>query len=288
MATIDMEYQVKIGSLDFSDIIAMEDGYQWTVVAESAESATGQDTTGNFHIPVLGERVQLILVAPPYITATRLRQFISALKMGTKGQRELSITYTDPLYGLITESFYCTNIPWIKERLPDPPYDYVSDVRIQLATTNFIKRTVPTVTAKIPPFTYDNIAYEFKLNGIEFNDVVAIDGYNVQYIEQSLESQTGQTLDGKFHIPIIGGRSQIKIDAIEYVEINRFKQLGKQLGFGKLGQRSTQVTYDDMVKGKTTQPFYCTQLTGYIVKLPDFPYHYIKGLNFQLAMTKFF
>ena len=56
MSTIDTQYTVKVGSLDFSDIIAMENGYQWTIIAESAESATGQLTTGHFRIPKLGYR----------------------------------------------------------------------------------------------------------------------------------------------------------------------------------------------------------------------------------------
>lgn len=288
MATIDTQYEVKVGSLDFSDIIAMENGYQWTIISESAESATGQDTTGLFHIPVLGERVQLIFTAPEYVRVSRLKQFAQALKMGSKGQREVAVTYHDPLFGTITHNFYCTNIPMIKERLPDPPHEYASGVKIQLASTSFMKRQVLNDTPKKPIKTNPIAAYEFKLNGKEFNDVIAIDGFSTQYIEQSLESQTGQTLDGVFHIPIIGGRSQNAIKAIEYLEVGRFRQLGKELGFGKVGERSTSVTYDDVVHGRTTQPFYCTTITGYVQKLPDYPYHYIKDVTFQLAMKQFF
>lgn len=288
MSTIDTQYTVKVGSLDFSDIIAMENGYQWTIIAESAESATGQDTTGVFHIPVLGERVQLIFTAPEYVKVSRLKEFAQALKMGSKGQREVAVTYHDPLFGTITHNFYCTNIPYIKERLPNPPHEYASGVKIQLASTSFMKRKVLETPLLVPVKTNPIAAYEFKLNGKEFNDVIAIDGFSSQYIEQSLESQTGQTLDGKFHIPIIGGRTQNAITAIEYLEASRFRQLAKELKFGTVGERVTNVTYNDLIHGRTTQPFYCTTITGYVQKLPKYPYHYIKDVTFQLAMKQFF
>lgn len=288
MATIDNQYKVLIGGLDFSDIISMDDGYQWTVIAESAESATGQDTKGYFHLPILGERVQLVFTCPPYITKERLTDLVVALKMGSKGQRSVAISYDDPLYGQITRNFYCTNVPWIKEKLPNPPYHYASEVKIQLATIEFIKAQVVIDSPKIAPVFNTDPQYQFKINGAEFNDVIAIDGYFGQGIEQSLESQTGQTLDGFFHLPIIGSRSQININCIPYLEIGRFRQLGKALGFGKTGERSHNLTYVDMVHGLTTQKFYCTTISGFRVKLPNYPYHYIKDVKFQQAMKQFF
>lgn len=285
---VDSNYQVIISGQDFSDVISMDDGYFWRITSFSAESSTGQDTSGNMHVPILGERVQLIFVAPPYITKKRLKELVSALKMGSKGQREVYITYDDPLFGVIKQSFYCTNVPWLKAKLPDYPHHYAGEVRIQLATTTFVKRRVLDDAPKIPVRQHVDNEYLFKINGKDFSDVVAIDGYVGQGIEQSLESQTGLNLDGTFDIPIIGSRTQIAIKGVPYLEVGRVRQLGKELGFGKIGERSHMVTYDDMVYGQTTQKFYCTEMSGYRVKLPNYPYHYIKDLEFQQAMKQFF
>ena len=284
---VDTNYRVLIDNEDFSDIIAI-DGYHYVINSFSAESATGQDTTGKFHIPILGERVQLTFDCPPYITSKRLKEFTQALKMGSKGQREVLIKYDDALFGEITHSFYCTNIPWIKQKLPNNPNDYVKDVKIQLTVTRFMNRQVVNDTYKVPLPQNTDPNFTFKISGKEFNDIVSIDGYSGQYIEQSLESQTGLTLDGTFHLPIIGGRTQHEIKRIEYMEIGRFRQLGKELGFGKTGERQHNVTYVDEVKGATTQKFYCTQLEGTIEKLPNYPYHYIRNVKFQQAMKQFF
>ena len=114
---VDSQYKVLISGQDFSDVISMEEGYFWRVTSFSAEKSTGQDTNGNFHVPILGERVHLIFKAPPYITKQRLSQLVKALKMGSKGQREVTITYDDPLFGKISQNFYCTNVPWLKAKL---------------------------------------------------------------------------------------------------------------------------------------------------------------------------
>lgn len=285
---IDKEYKVLIGTEDFSDIISMEDGFEWVINSFSAESSTGQDTDGRFHVPILGERVQLIFTAPPYITKERLNDLVNALEMGSKGQREITITYDDPLFGDISHNFYCTNIPWIKAKLPNYPYHYANEVRIQLASTSFMKRTVIEDEPKLSPIFASDNEYLFKINGKEFSDVIDIEGYKGQNIEQSLLSETGLTLDGKFHIPIIGSRSQVDIDCIEYLEVGRFRQLGKELGFGKLGERSHTLTYEDMVFGQTTQKFYCTEIRGFRVKLPNYPYHYMKDVRFKQAMKQFY
>lgn len=280
---IDSKYKVIIEGEDFSDIIDM-DNFGWTVIALSAESATGQDTSGKFHVPILGERVQLVFGLIEYVKASRITQLVNKLKIGTKGQREVKVTYDDPLFGLITHNFYCTNIPWIKERLPNPPYDYVSNVSIQLATTSFIKRRVVNETLGYTPKTNPLPMYTFKINGKEFNDVVDIKGFKGQSIEQSLDSKTGMATDGKFEIPIMGSRTQNEITCIEYIEEKRFRQLGKELGFGTTGERSHTSTYVDPVFGNKTQTYYCTTITGNRQKLPDYPYHYIKDVKFQQAM----
>lgn len=282
------EHTVKIDGKDFSDVIALDDGYQWTVTSFSAESATGQDIDGKFHVPILGERVQLVFTAPSYITKERLLDLADALKMGTTGQREITIAYDDPLFGEITHNFYCTNLPWLKAKLPDYPYHYGADVKIQLASTSFMKKQVVDDAPVFAPVFITDPDYQFKINDNEFNDVIDIAGFKGQLIEQSLESKTGLTLDGVFHIPIIGGRTQLDIDGVEYIEVGRFRQLGKALGFGKTGERSHMVTYVDMVYGLKTEKFYCTQLTGYREKTPNYPYFYIKGAKFQQAMKQFF
>lgn len=285
---VNSQYKVIISGQDFSDIISMDDGYFWRVTSFSAESSTGQDTKGRMHVPILGERVQLIFNAPPYITKQRLNQLVSALKMGSKGQREVKIQYDDPLFGEISHNFYCTNVPWLKAKLPDYPHHYAGDIQIQLASTTFIRRSVKNDAPKLPVVQHVDKEYLFKINGADFSDVIAIDGYKGQGIEQSLESQTGLNLDGTFDIPIIGSRTQIAVKGVEYLEVGRVRQLGKALGFGKTGERSHMVTYEDMVYGQTTQRFYCTEMSGYRVKLPNYPYHYIKDLEFQQAMKQFF
>lgn len=285
---VDSQYTVLISGQDFSDVISMEEGYFWRVTSFSAEKSTGQDTNGNFHVPILGERVQLVFKAPPYITKQRLSQLVNALKMGSKGQREVTITYDDPLFGKISQNFYCTNVPWLKAKLPDYPHHYAGDVEIQLTTTTFVKRSVVNDSPKIPVKQKVDKEYLFKINGQDFSDVIAIDGYRGQGIEQSLESQTGLNLDGTFDIPVIGSRTQIGIKGVEYLEVGRVRQLGKALGFGKTGERSHTLTYEDMVYGQTTQKFYCTEMSGFRVKLPNYPYHYIKDLEFQQAMKQFF
>lgn len=285
---VDKQYEVIIGGQDFSDIISMDDGYKWKVNSFSAESSTGQDTNGNFHVPVLGERVQLIFTMPPYITKERFSELVTALKMGSKGQREVMITYDDLLFGEITQNFYCTNIPWLKAKLPGYPYHYGGDVSIQLTSTTFIGKQVVNDSPKLAPVFNNDTEFEFKINGLEFNDIISIDGFKGQGIEQSLESQTGLTLDGKFHLPIIGSRTQLAIDSPKFIEVGRFRQLGKALGFGKLGERSHTIKYKDMVYGSTTQKFYCTEISGVRVKLPNYPYHYVKDVKFQQAMKQFF
>ena len=288
MAVIDNEYKVLIGGSDFSDIIAMEEGYFWRLTSFSAESATGQDLKGYMHVPIRGERVQLTFKAPPYITQERLYDLVNALEMGSKGQREVEIQYNDPAFGQISHSFYCTNVPWIKEKLPNYPHHYASGVQIQLASTRFMKRKVIDDAPRLPINQVVDSEYLFKLNGKDFSDIVAIDGFQGQGIEQSLSSQTGLTLDGKFHIPVIGSRTQHTIKAIEYMEVGRFRQLAKELGFGKTGERQHSVTTKDLVYGQTTQNFYCTEISGYRVKLPNYPYHYMREVQFQQAMKQFY
>lgn len=285
---VDSQYEVIISGEDFSDVISMDDGYFWRITSFSAESSTGQDTTGRMHVPILGERVQLIFRMPPYITKQRFSSLVKALKMGSKGQREVTIKYDDPLFGKISQNFYCTNVPWLKAKLPDYPHHYAGDVQIQLASTTFVRHSVLNDAPKLPIVQHVDNEYLFKINGVDFSDVIAIDGYKGQGIEQSLESQTGLNLDGTFDIPVIGSRSQIAIKGVEYLEVGRVRQLGKALGFGKTGERSHMVTYEDMVYGQTTQRFYCTEMSGYRVKLPNYPYHYIKDLEFQQAMKQFF
>ena len=284
---VDTQYKVLINGQDFSDIIALDDGYYWTINSYSAESTTGQDTNGKFHIRVLGERVQLVYTMPPYITKGRFQDLVIALEMGSKGQREITVNYDDPLFGVISHTFYCVNVPWLKEKLPDLK-DYVKDVQIQLASTRFMGRQVVTDTPAIPPIFNTDPNYEFKINGNEFNDVIGMSGFSGQMIDQSLESKTGLTLDGKFHIPVIGSRTQIETECIEYLEIGRFRQLGKALGFGKTGERFHDLTYVDEIMGKTTQRFYCTEISGYREKTPNFPYHYMRNVRFQQAMKQFF
>lgn len=288
MTLIDNQYQVKIGNQDFSDIIALDNGHQWTINSFSAELATGQTIDGKFRIPILGERVQLIYTCPSYISKERIYDLVDALELGTTGQREIEITYDDVLFGWITHNFYCVNIPWIKAKLPDYPHHYGKGIKFQLASSAFMKRQVIIDAPKLTPKFADDSEYQFKINTKDFSDIIAIEGFKGQYIDQSLESETGLTLDGKFHLPIIGGRSQVEIECIEYVEVGRIRQLGKELGFGKLGERSHTATYEDMVKGTITEKFYCTQLTGYRQKLPDYPYHYVKDVKFQQAMKQFF
>lgn len=284
---VDIEYQVKIGAQDFSDVIAMDDGFFWRINSFSAESSTGQQLNGDMRVPILGELVQLVFKAPTYITQERLTSFVNALKMGTKGQRSITITYNDPLFGNISHDFYCTNIPWIREKLPNYPYHYASGVEIQLASVSFMKRSIVEDAPKLPINQVVDEEYLFKLNGKDFNDVVAINGFQGQVIEQSLESQTGRSLSGYMELPIIGSRVQHSITCIEYMEVGRFRQLAKELGFGKTGERKHTVTTKDMVFGQTTQNFYCTEISGYKVKLPNYPYHYMKGVTFQQAMKNF-
>lgn len=284
----DNEYKVIISGEDFSDVIRLDNGYKFTVSSFSAESSTGQLTNGNMRVPVLGERVQLVFNAPEYITKERLYQLVAALKMGTKGQREVTITYDDPLFGKMSHSFYCTNVPWIKEKLPNYPHHYASGVQIQLTSTRFVGKSVKTDTPKIPPVPTNDNEYKFIIGSEDFSDIIDIKGYQGQIIDQSLESKTGLRLNGMFDLPIIGSRTQLNIKAIEYMEVGRFRQLGKALGFGKTGERSHKVTYEDMVMGQTTQTFYCTQISGYREKLPNYPYHYMKDVTFQQAMKQFF
>ena len=280
---IDSKYKVIIGGEDFSDIIDM-DSWGWTVISISAESQTGQDTKGKFHIPVRGELVQLAFSLIEYVKTDRITSLVNRLKIGEKGQREVEVTYDDPLFGLLTHNFYCTNIPWIKERLPNPPYDYVSNVSIQLASTSFVrKRVVEETLGYTPKFNSDPM-YTFKLNGKEFNDIVDLKGFKGQSIEQSLESLTGRSLSGDMELPILGSRVQNEINCIEYIEEKRFRQLGKELGFGRTGEREHTSTYVDPVFGSKTQTYYCTTISGSRQKLPDYPYHYIKDVKFQQAM----
>lgn len=284
---VDNEYKVTISGQDFSDLIALDDGFFWRINSFSAESSTGQLLNGDMRVPVLGERVQLVYKMPSYITQERLTDLVNALKIGTKGQREVTITYNDPLFGDVSHNFYCTNVPWIKEKLPNYPHHYASGVEIQLASTRFMKRSVVSDAPKLPIIGAKDAEYLFKLNGKDFSDVVAIDGFQGQSIDQSLESQTGLSLDGTFSLPIIGSRVQHNIKCIEYMEVGRFRQLGKELGFGKTGERQHTVTTKDMVFGQTTQNFYCTEISGYKVKLPNYPHHYMKGVTFQQAMKNF-
>lgn len=284
MSTIDSKYNILIDGSDFSDIIALDDGYGWEVISLSAESATGQDTLGKFHIPILGERVKLTLRLIEYVPKQRFIQLVSKLKIGSKGQRDVAITYDDPLFGLITRNFYCTNIPWIKEKIPSPPYHYLTGITIQLQSTTYINKAVVNETLGYTPQFNTDPEYEFKINGKEFNDVVNIKGFQGQIIEQSLESLTGQTLDGRFHLPIMGSRTQNEMACVEFLEEKRFRQLGKELGFGLTGERSHTSTYVDPVLGKGTRTFYCTTISGTRYKTPDYPYHYIKGVKFQQAM----
>ena len=79
--------------------------------------------------------------------------------------------------------------------------------------------------------------YEYKINGgQEFNDIIAINGFpKDKLLKQSSESQTGPlTSMGRFHLPIINNAPHnTKLKAVEYLEVGRFRQLGKALGFGK-------------------------------------------------------
>lgn len=284
----DEQYKVLIGGEDFSDIISMDGGLIWTLQSFSAEKSTGQDTTGRFTVPILGERVQLQFKCPPYITKARLTQLVNALQMGNKGERVIDITYNDIAFGQGNYKFYCTNVPWIKSKLPNYPNHYGKDISFQLASKELIKRNVVTDSPKIPPIFNTDPNYSFKINTQEFNDIIDIDGFKGQGIEQSLSSQTGLTLDGVFHIPIIGSRTQVVIDTVEYIEVGRFRQLAKALGFGKTGERSHNIQMIDMVYGSINEQFYCTEITAERVKLPHYPYHYVRGVKFQQAMKQFF
>lgn len=284
---VDKNYEFVIKGEDFSDIVDME-GFQYTLTSFSAKTATGQDKTGYFNLPILGERVQLAFRMVQYVPVARYKRFVTALEMGTKGQREITVTYDDPAFGVISHKFYCTNVNWLKYKLPNPPHNYVKDVSIQMASSYFLKYPVATDTPKLPIITNPDSNYRFRINGKEFNDFVDIDGYRGQLIDQSLESETGLTLDGKFHLPIIGSRTQMEINAPMYVEVGRFRQIVKELGFGKTGQRSHKVEYFDEVMGNRNVDFYCTSITGTRVKLPDYPYHYMKDVRFQQAMKQFF
>lgn len=288
MQTVDKQYKVIIGTSDFSDVISMDNGYEWTITSFSADSATGQDKNGNFHAPILGERVQLKFTAPEYITKKRLTDLVHALEFGKKGQRDIKVTYDDPLFGEITHTFYCTNLSRIKEKLPDYPYHYNSGVSIQMASTRYMNRAVVNDSPKIAPKFVSDIEYTFKLNGKNFNDIINIDGFKEQIIEQSLESKTGLMLDGRFEIPIEGSRLQNEIQVVEYLEIGRFRQLGKELGFGKKGERSHMVEQDGIIGGVANKRFYCTSISGTRVKLPDYPYHYMKDVKFQQAMKQYY
>lgn len=285
---IDQEYKVLIGGQDFSDIISMEEGMMWTLQSYSSATATGQDTKGRMTVPILGERVQLAIKCPAYITKGRLASLVNALKMGSKGQREINVTYNDVAFGQGTYKFYCTNIPWIKSKLPEYPYHYGKEVTFQLTSTEFVRKQVANDAPKLAPIFNTDPEYSFKINDKQFNDIVDIDGFKGQGVEQSLSSQTGLTLDGKFHIPIIGSRTQNEIVGVEYVEVGRFRQLAKELGFGKTGERSHTVSMVDMVYGAVNQRFYCTEISCERVKLPNYPYHYVKGVKFQQAMKQFY
>lgn len=285
----DTQYQVLIGGDDFSDCISMEEGYNWTCIAMSADSATGQITSGDFFCPILGERVQLAFKAPEVITKTRLYQLADALNFGTTGQRESLVTYDDPLFGKITQGFYCTNIPWIKKKLPNAPYHYGKGITWQLASTSFIGKPVAQGSLATNPVYAKDKEYKILINGNDFSDCFSIDdGYKGQIISQSLESQTGMSLDGKFSIPIIGERTQLDMKAITALEVDRFRMLGKALQFGTTGERTHTVAYEDMIHGQTTQNFYCTQLQGHRKKYPKHPYHYMEKVSFTMAMKSFY
>lgn len=284
---IDSEYKVLIGTEDFSDIISMDGGMVWTLQSFSSETATGQDIDGFMRVPVLGERVQLAIKCPAYITKARLTSLVNALEMGSKGQRAISITYNDIAFGQGTYKFYCTNVPWIKNKLPDYPYHYGKDISFQLTSSEFIGKQVMIDSPKIAPIFNTEPDYSFKINGHQFNDIIDIDGFKGQGIEQSLSSQTGLTLDGVFHLPIIGSRTQVEVGGVEYIEVGRFRQLAKELGFGKTGERSHTVTMIDMVYGPINTKFYCTEISCERVKLPNYPYHYVRGVKFQQAMKQF-
>lgn len=288
-SNVDTQYQVKIGNDDFSDCIAMEGGYGWTCIAMSSDSATGQTTDGRFNIPILGERVQLAFKAPEYITKQRLYDLASALDFGKNGQRSVKITYDDPLFGVITQGFYCTNIPWIKAKLPNAPYHYGKGITWQLASTSFIGKPVaPGSLATHPVYAKDK-EYKILISGIDFSDCFSIDdGFKGQVIAQSLESQTGLSLDGHFSIPIIGERTQLDMTAITALEVGRFRMLGKALQFGTTGERTHTVAFEDMIRGQTTQNFYCTQLKGERKKYPNAPYHYMENVSFTMAMKNFY
>jgi hypothetical protein len=283
----DKEYQVIIGNTDFSDCVAMEGGYSWQVIAMSAESATGQDLQGRFHIPVLGERVQLAFTAPTVIPKARLYALAEALEFATTGQRACSVSYDDPCFGQITQEFYCTNIPWIKRKLPSGHYG--EGVTFQLASTSFIKKPVAAGHAATSPQFAPDSEYKILIGGQDFSDCISMDeGFKGQIIAQSLQSQTGMLLDGKFEIPIIGERSQIEVKCITAIEVPRFRQLCAALQFGTTGERAHSVTYEDMVRGQTTQNYYCTNIKGERMKLPEAPYHYMTNVSFTMAMKQFF
>jgi len=282
---VDIQERVNINGFDASECIDWS-SWNWTCIAMSAESATGQDIDGTMHVPVLGERIQLQFNAPALLSKSKLFDLVSALEMGSTGQRDISIAYDDPLFGQTGDmQFYCTNIQWLK--LIDLNDNlWAKNVSFQLASTRY--RNMPVASDSMPqPYQAQSFDHQIWINGQEFSDCISFDGYSGQYIEQSLESQTGQTLDGRFHIPIIGGRSQLNIAAPTLIRIPRFRQLATALGFGTTGERSCNITYVDYVKGQVTVPYYCTQLSGTRIKdLND--EHWLKDVKFQIAMKRFF
>lgn len=285
----DTQYQVKIGSDDFSDCIAMDNGYSWELIALSSQESTGQTTDGKFYLPILGERVQLAFTSPEYIEKDRLYELVEALKINSLGQRHAEIQYDDPAFGRITHGFYCANIPYVKWKLPKAPNHYAKGVTWQLATTSFMKKRVTDGMSATEPIFAEDDEYKFIIDGQDFSDCVSLDGSSFSHISQSLQSRTGMTLSGVFEIPIIGHRNQIQVKCIQALEIGRFRQLCKALGFGTTGERSCRITYYDYVRGgMTTQNFYCTQIKGNRQKLPKEPYHYMMGVSFQLAMKNFY
>ncbi len=276
-------YSVIIQGQDFSDCIGM-DGYVWTVQSYSAQTETGQDTSGQFHLPILGERIQLAFQAPEVIPTTRLYELAEALSFGQLGEREAIVTFDDPCFGEITHSLYCTNLPWIKRKLP-PNNHYAGEVTWQLTSKTFVNAPVASGAPNTDP-TATDAEYQIYIGDDQFSDIITMEsGFKLSRISQSLQSQTGLTLDGNFSLPIIGERSQIEISLIPAVPIPRFRSLCKQLGFGMTGERQHQVRFAD-IEGQTEQTFYCTAIKATRKALPSGDY--LQDASFQMAMKNFY
>jgi hypothetical protein len=278
-------YSIIINGDDFSDCIGM-DSYSWQISSFSAQTETGQDVSGAFHVPVLGERIQLAFEAPEALPKQRLYELAEALSFGKNGQRECTVNYNDPAYDMLSQTYYCTNLPWIKQRLPSG--DYVKGLTWQLTSTTFINASIAQGAPSSNPDYPEGGSYRFFLGSEDFSDIISIDdGFKQSLIAQSLQSETGLLLSGDFLIPIIGERNGMEIKCTTVVEVPRFRMLCAALNFGKTGERSHECRWFDEARGEMqTQIFYCTSLKGTRKALPSGDY--MMDVSFQQAMKQFY